>query len=521
MMVKDGFTAPLEAKKDPSTTYRLSTSWARQLVSSTEIRGSVPKRQVPQMSHVLGEGGTARGTLESETRVVASVRDSSSANALRVAHRLFGETYSFQKRFLEELHASSGASLEPLDFAGAPEASRQHITAWVDDATDHHITNLIPASGITADSRLVLADAIYFRGQWQTPFVKTETRPAPFHLSTASAKSVPTMHEVTSLAFAHTDGVTLLDVPYTGDRLVMTFVLPDTVDGLGEVERRLTSEVLRTWLAALSPHRVRVALPSSVIDPGEPLALRDFLAAAGMPLAFDPHRAVQRDGYLYAARGSTLHRQRLSQCGREGRRAGHGGGGGDRGGDDAFDGDAPGAAARGVHRRPPVPLPASRPVLGDRAVSRASGRSERRPSAVTGGDRQSVSPHRLNATRRPAPAGRRFLGTRSSPATSTPLSWPIRPGIAGGAGRARPDGSGPTPSPFARQAIPWWRKSAPSASSCWLISPRRSSSSWGCSPVGRAAPLPDPRSEPRSSPGSARFRRAPRHPRARPSSLRR
>jgi serpin B len=245
-----------------------------------------------QMSHVLGEGGTARGTLEGETRVVASVRDSSSAIVLRVANRLFGEkTYAFEKPFVEELQAWSGASLEPLDFAGAPEASRQHIDAWVDDATDHHITNLVPPGGITADSRLVLADAIYFRGQWQTPFVKTETRPAPFHLSAATAKSVPTMHETTALAFAHTDGVELLDMPYTGERLVMTFVLPDTVDGLGEVERRLTSETLRTWLAALAPSRVRVALPSFVIDPGEPLALRDLLATAGMPLAFDPHRA--------------------------------------------------------------------------------------------------------------------------------------------------------------------------------------------------------------------------------------
>jgi serpin B len=245
-----------------------------------------------QMSHVLGEGGTARGTLEGEARVVAAVRDSSSALTLRVANRLFGEkTYAFQQPYLDELSASSGASLEPLDFVGASDASRQHINAWVADATDHHITNLIPPSGVTADTRLVLADAIYFLGQWQTPFVKAGTRPMPFHLSATVAKSVPTMHEVEGLAFAHTDGVEVLEMPYTGGRLAMTFILPDRVDGLDEVERRLTSDTVRKWASALAQSRVHVALPRFVIDPGEPLALRGLLATAGMPLAFDPHRA--------------------------------------------------------------------------------------------------------------------------------------------------------------------------------------------------------------------------------------
>jgi serpin B len=99
------------------------------------------------------------------------------------------------------------------------------------------------------------------------------------------------MKQVETFKLAVTDGVKLLEMPYQGGELAMTLVLPDAIDGLDAVEKRLTQAALDGWIGALRPERVIVALPKFEIDPPEPLSLGETLKALGMPLAFDRDKA--------------------------------------------------------------------------------------------------------------------------------------------------------------------------------------------------------------------------------------
>jgi serpin B len=245
-----------------------------------------------QMKKVLHLEGSGDRVLDVAGSLVASYAAPDAKVTLRVANRLFGEkTFAFEPPFLARLKGAFGAALEPLDFKTGFETARVHINGWVSQETNDRIKDLIPAKGLNDQTRLVLTNAIYFRGDWADPFPKEATRPAPFSTTKTDSKPVPTMHAIESFAFAATDGVKVLQLPYEGGGMAMTLVLPDAVDGLDALEARLTPTLVDGWMKALSRTRVSVSLPRLEIDPASSLSLGDALSSLGMPLAFDRDHA--------------------------------------------------------------------------------------------------------------------------------------------------------------------------------------------------------------------------------------
>ena len=254
--------------------------------------GGARAETAAQMKKVLHLEGTPEGAFSIAGKLVTSLCDPRQETVLRIANRLFGgKAYGFEPAYLDQVHNAFGAAIESLDFEHAAEDSRKHINQWVAGETQDRIKDLIPPDGIQPDTRLVITNAIYFLGDWRTPFLKEATNPADFYTQKAQTKKVLTMHQEEVFAFAATDGVKLLEMPYEGGALAMTLVLPDPIDGLEAVERRLSTKALDAWIAAMRSVRVRVSLPKFEIDPAESLALKDKLEALGMSLAFDRDKA--------------------------------------------------------------------------------------------------------------------------------------------------------------------------------------------------------------------------------------
>lgn len=92
---------------------------------------------------------------------------------LSVANALWGETgYRFLPGFLSLLKSDYDAGLEQLDFRNDSEGARKTINAWVEKKTAEKIKDLIGQGVLTPDTRLVLTNAIYFKGSWTTPLRK-------------------------------------------------------------------------------------------------------------------------------------------------------------------------------------------------------------------------------------------------------------------------------------------------------------------------------------------------------------
>ena len=206
---------------------------------------------------------------------------------LSLANRLWGQQGEpFLQEFLAVTRQDFGAELGLVDFKRHAEAARGEINAWVLKQTENKIRDLVPASAIGSLTRLVLANAIYFRGDWAKQFEKSATADQPFYIAPDRTVTAPLMFAKTGIGFAARPDAALkvAELPYKGDDLSMLVLLPDAVDGLGGLESMLTAENVGRWTANLRRQDVRVYLPRFSVESGVDLV--PTLSAMGMPLAF-------------------------------------------------------------------------------------------------------------------------------------------------------------------------------------------------------------------------------------------
>jgi serpin B len=209
---------------------------------------------------------------------------------LRVANRIWLQSgYPLEPAFREITAKGYGAEAESLDFARAAEASRKKINRWIEEKTNGRIVDLLPSGLIDSITRLVLTNAIYFKGTWARQFDKKATLAQPFFTG-GSQVTASLMFEKAVLGYAAADDAQMVSLPYRGNALEMVVIVPDRRDGLAALERRLAEPGrLDAWLGALNEREVALHLPR--FKSNGFIALSQVLSRLGMPLAFDGGRA--------------------------------------------------------------------------------------------------------------------------------------------------------------------------------------------------------------------------------------
>jgi len=243
-----------------------------------------------QMASVL-HVGPAVDDLDAAYGAALRSWNARSPATLRVANRIFADrSVPVEESFVTLTQRRYGAPMERLDFSSAPDPSRLTINQWVEQHTEERIPNLLPEGSISPLTRMVLANAIYFKGTWQTQFAPSDTLPRPFQVDGRAEVDVPAMTLRGRFAWAnHPDGVRVLELPYAGGDLSMVFVLPAERTGaaaLAAVEAQLSQASLARWRSALQEAEVQVQIPRFRLSPPT-VRLSDHLEALGMPLAFD------------------------------------------------------------------------------------------------------------------------------------------------------------------------------------------------------------------------------------------
>jgi serpin B len=204
---------------------------------------------------------------------------------LHTANALWGQKgVPFLPEFLALVKDNYGAGLNEVDFRNATEKARQTINAWVEEQTNDKIKDLIAEGLLRPDTDLVLTNAIYFNGDWASPFKKERTHDAPFQVGADEKVTVPLMEQTARFGYLDADTFQALELPYAGGELSMAVLLPKKTDGLAALEQQLTEAKVRGWLAKLRPDEVRVALPRFKVESQFDLA--NTLGAMGMKQAF-------------------------------------------------------------------------------------------------------------------------------------------------------------------------------------------------------------------------------------------
>ena len=259
-----------------------------------------------QMSRVLhlpkdGEAVDAsfsslQRSLEEMTRKTAEIATESKERGgpsepitLAIANRLFAQSgYDFRSSFLALTKKFYGAPFETLDFIRNADQARQHINKWVVEQTRDRIRDLIPAKGVNEMTRLVLANALYLKAPWASEFSEVHTKPKPFHVRGSATVDVAMMQRLSEFGYAKRDGFTAVALPYSGGELQFLVLLPDEVNGLKALEKKLSAEMLAQCVK-LERHDVDLSMPKFKFEPPT-IALAAALKALGMNSAFDQPR---------------------------------------------------------------------------------------------------------------------------------------------------------------------------------------------------------------------------------------
>jgi serpin B len=192
--------------------------------------------------------------------------------------------------FLDLLVRHYGSSMNVVDFRRRAEDARATINRWVEDKTRRRIRELIPAGSLHVDTRLVLANAVYFKGMWALQFRQAATRHEPFWLDNGETVQVPLMYQQQPFRYLQARGYQAVELDYHGGELSMLLLLPDRKDGLPDFEVTVSPQMLHQCVSQLRPRDVELFLPRFRFTWGT-VNLNERFAALGMRLPFDPSQA--------------------------------------------------------------------------------------------------------------------------------------------------------------------------------------------------------------------------------------
>jgi serpin B len=245
-------------------------------------RGDTAREMAAALHFPAGQGDPHRAYREA--RKLLNQKAARRGVQLALSANLWGQRgRRFEKPFLSLLQDCYGAGLQEADFT-APEAARQTINAWVEKQTSQKVRELFPKGTLNVTTRLVLASAIYFKGDWAQPFRKGGTRDDTFWLDARNQARVAMMNQTGTFGYCEDGQLQVLELPYAGRDLAMVVLLPRQRDGLADLEKALTAEKLAACVSRMRPQKVEVSLPRFKLTGA--FSLRDTLAALGMKRAF-------------------------------------------------------------------------------------------------------------------------------------------------------------------------------------------------------------------------------------------
>lgn len=202
------------------------------------------------------------------------------------ADRIFAqEGFPIRAEYLETLETEFGAGLELVDFREHAEQARVTINRWVERRTKNRIRDLLQPDDIDSLTAVVLVDALYFKARWQDSFDRGETQSMLFRLDEQRNVNVPMMKKRSQMAWGRRPGLTVVGIPYADPELQLLVLLPDSPEGLPELEAKLTPELFADC-AAIEPVETTLFLPRFRME-APSMSLKGPLLDLGMTHAFN------------------------------------------------------------------------------------------------------------------------------------------------------------------------------------------------------------------------------------------
>jgi len=196
------------------------------------------------------------------------------------------QDYPLLQDYTSRVESFYGGKAANLDFVGETEKSRQTINSFIEEQTNDKIKDLIPSGVLNSLTRLVLTNAIYFKGTWEWEFDKSDTREQDFKITPTNVVKTPMMYmkpDKAAFNYADTEDLQILELPYKGEKISMLILLP--TENLDAIEPSLTIEKLEEWKSKMQETKLdAIYMPKFEFD--TKYFMSDTLSNLGMPTAF-------------------------------------------------------------------------------------------------------------------------------------------------------------------------------------------------------------------------------------------
>jgi serpin B len=206
----------------------------------------------------------------------------STANALWVAENL-----NLLDEYLEIIQDFYHGNATDVDFNKAEETA-ELINLWIENQTNGLIKDLIKPSYISSYTAMILTNAIYFKGTWKVQFDSENTTDRDFLDGSGNKISVPTMSLTKTediFNYTETDDLQILDLPYAGDEISMTVLLPKENVDLADIVSSIDNDKLTNWINSMYETELDIYLPKFKVETDNYI-INDYLKNLGMEKAF-------------------------------------------------------------------------------------------------------------------------------------------------------------------------------------------------------------------------------------------
>ncbi|XP_045542438.1 antichymotrypsin-2 isoform X2 [Papilio machaon] len=254
-------------------------------------------------------GITNDDAVRSSFSAVSSNLRSVKGVTLNVANKVYlmDGNYDLNEQLKEDAVKVFDASFEKVDFSNGAAAA-ELINKWVESKTNEKIKDLISSDSLNSDSRLVLVNALYFKGTWKKQFDPANTLDQPFNVDTEKTVMVQMMYLEDNFIYGESQelGAQLLRMHYVGENASMLIVLPNEINGLDGVLKKLADGYdLMAEVDNMFNTKVQVTIPKFKIE--TEIDLCDLLPKLGIKAIFDSNNSgltklLNTDEKLYVSK---------------------------------------------------------------------------------------------------------------------------------------------------------------------------------------------------------------------------
>lgn len=252
------------------------------------LNGAAGSTQKAMMKTLGVQGLSVADVNEGSRHLLVELVNADPRQELSIANALWLQTgMTFVPRFVNDASEYYGAKAADVDFT-KPNAGPT-IDAWVKRATKGWIPAIAGSAPFEKGTLCVLADAVYFHGQWTTAFDKAKTKTGPFTKLDGKTVDLPMMSQTGTFDYLERPEFQAIRLPYGVGRLAMYVILPSGKTSVADLGKALTAETWKEATSAMKASQGTIVLPRFRIDYGADLS--PTLKAMGMEAAFDPAKA--------------------------------------------------------------------------------------------------------------------------------------------------------------------------------------------------------------------------------------